>query len=251
VGRDILPTAKDFMKRHEFISFIFLALIMILMVLLATSCSLVNQKLDYNKVYRRDIKLEVNGETFDGVAVPSRSISYRIKMQAYGKIDTLIVKSCSRDVQLSKPSSGVFSSKKKYVYVYEPLQGLEDSASCALEIGAYEEKKGRHGWANIYFQDKKHSLFAELKCGGKHSFEVTKSASVCQGSVGSFQKISFQERVKVSPIREDCKIMQTKDELNYEYIMPRGECVFYFGSKSGDFHTHTTFGFEEILVRGN
>lgn len=246
-----MPSAKGFMKRHEFISFLVLAFILVCLLFLTIGCSLVNQKLDYSKIYRRDIKLEINNEKFDGVGVPTRALSYEIKIQAYGKIDTLIIKSCSRDVQVSKPSSGVFSSKKKYSYLYTPLKGLEDSASCALEIGAYEEKKGRHGWANIYFQDKEHSLIAELKCGGKHILDASKSASVCQGSVGSFQKISFPERVKVSPIREECKIMKSNDEINYQYIMPRGECVFYFGSKSGDFHTHTTFGFEEILVRSN
>ncbi len=31
--------------------------------------------------------------------------------------------------------------------------------------------------------------------------------------------------------------------------MPRGECTFYFGTKDGRLHRHTTLGYESVFVR--
>lgn len=237
------------MRKHEILSFIILTVVIISLIFIISGCSLVNQKLDLNKIYKRDISLEINDEIFEGVGVPFSFYSYEIKIKSKGKIDMLQIKSCSRDEHITKTGGGFFKSGKKFTYIYTPLKGLEDNASCALEIGAYEERKGRHSWANIYFQDKDFDLHAKLKCNG-NLYSDNKSSSVCQGSVGSIQKIIFNERVKVSPDNSRCKVMKTENELEYTYIIPKGECTFYFGSKDADFHIHTTIGYDGILIRG-
>lgn len=213
-----------------------------------TGCALVNQKLNPDIFYQRDIQLEINGEKFEGTAVPKRADKYEIKIKAKGKIDMLTVTSCHREDKFEEPSAGWFSSGKQFVYNYKPIPGLEDGRGCLLDIGAYEKIKGRHAWATIQFQTASEKLPAEILCDG--SSIKSSGVSICQAKAGLLQKIVFPRRVKVSPDSKECDVMKTTDELTYTYEMPLGECNYYFVSKDSQIHGHTTLGYQSILIRG-
>lgn len=251
IGRKLLPQVTSLMKDKKVLSLIFLLLIVYAIMLLSTGCSLVEQKLDPNIVYRRDIKLNINGQDFDGIAVPKKSDSYKIKLKAYGKIDVLTIRSCHREEVFNKPSGGFFSSSKKFEYKYIPVNGIEDKGGCKLDIGAFEEKKGRHGFATIDFETGVENLPAIVKCDGKNYNTDPGSVSICQAREGSLQKIEFDHIVKSSP-DPGCDILETQDFMNFSYIVPKDqECTIYFGDKYGNFHRHTVLGYSGILIRGD
>lgn len=227
------------------------AVIFVLIAQLCCSCSLVSQKLDPQTFYRRDIQLDVNDQKFDGAGVPNFSDEYKIKIKSIGKIDMLTIQSCHRHESFENVGGGIFGASKTFTYIYRPIKGIEDGRGCLLDIGVYERSKGRHGWATLDFQTKMgaENLPAHLLCDGKEWSTDPNSVSICQAKNGTIQKIVFDHRVKVSPDAR-CDVMKTTDEMTYTYLMPVGECTFYFGDKYGNFHRHTTLGFENVLIRG-
>lgn len=251
VGLKLWPAVDSFFKKHKTLALLlFFSVFVILSFMALTGCSLVNQKLDPEKFYRRDIKLEINGEKFDGVAVPKRADEYEIKIKAKGKIDMLTIRSCHREEHFEEPSSGWFSSGKSFKYTFRPIKGIEDGRGCLLDIGAYEKEKGRHSWATIDFETETENLPAIVMCNGEKWNTDPGSVSICQARTGTIQKIIFDHRVKISPDEERCKVFKTKDEMTYEYLMPLGECVVYFADKYQNVHRHVSVGYDEILVRG-
>lgn len=209
-------------------------------------CSSVQQSLDPNVFYKRDIQLEINGEKFDGYGVPKRANSYEIKIRAQGVIDMLTITSCHREESIETPHK-FWESGKSYVYNYTPIHGIEDGSGCLLDIGAYEKIKGRHSWGTIDFQTERETLSAQTLCGGQYT--AYSGVSACQSKYGLIQKINFDERVKVSPDGARCNVMMTSNEKEYTYTMPKGECTYYFVTKAGKIHRHTTLGYEGILIR--
>lgn len=212
-----------------------------------TSCSLVSQKLDANKFYKRDIYLTINGVPYDGIAVPQKAPSYKIKVRARGVIDLITVRSCHREITYEEPSKGWFSSGKTFEFEYKPIAGIEDGKGCLLDIGTFEKIKGRHGWALVAFESDQENVTALLKCNGER--RGARNVSICQARQGTIQQIRFDHRMKVSPDGEKCSVMKTKDEMNYQYIMPLGECLYYFCDQLGYCHQHITVGYEDLLVR--
>jgi hypothetical protein len=216
-------------------------------IILAGCASLPNQKLNPAVFYKRDVQLNINGENFVGVGVPAKDATgYKIKLKAAGKIDLLTITSCHRELTFEKPSQGWFKDGRSFEYFYKPIPGVEDGRGCLLDIGAYEQGKGRHSWATIDFEDGFEQLPAILSCSGER--KAVGPVSICQAKSGLFQTIEFKEKVKVAP-SDECNVLKTKDELTYEFEMPTGECTFYFGTKSKKYHRLTTHGYEEILIR--
>lgn len=211
------------------------------------SCSLINQKLDPNIYYKRDIRLVINGVEFDGIAVPKKSDVYKIKVKARGIIDMITIRSCHREITYEEPSKGWFSSGKTFEFEYRPIKGIEDGRGCYLDIGTYEKSKGRHGWALIDFESAEETVKAELKCNGEK--RAVGPVSICQAHSNTIQKIQFDHKVKVSPDSPKCSVMQSDDEMGYRYLIPPGECVYYFCDRLGYCHRHTTLGYDGLLVR--
>jgi len=222
--------------------------ILLLALFISGCASLVNQELNPDVFYKRDIQLEINGVKFLGVAVPKRADKYEIKIKARGKIDMLTVTSCHREFVIEDPTV-MPGTSRSFSFTYVPIKGIEDGRGCLLDIGAFEKKRGRHSWATIDFETETENLPAILKCNGEKWDTNPSSVSICQGKTGLIQKIRFDHRVKVSPDTEMCNVMKTEDEMTYTYVMPRGECTYYFGDKYGNFHRHTTIGYESILIR--
>jgi len=216
-----------------------------------SSCSLVNQSLDPDTIYRRDIVVTINGEKFVGTGVPKRSDKYEMEIKAKGVINMMTISTCHREVQMEFKDPGWFQKGNIQKWTYTPVKGIEDVKGCMMEIGAFEKGKGRHGWAAIDFLNGFETVPATLQCDG--GTKQVGPVSICQAKFGLVQKIIFDRRMKVAPDRDECKVLRTDPgetfEKVYTFQMPQEECTYYFGDKDGKFHRLTLIGYQSILVR--
>jgi len=231
---------------REIVKTALIVILCLFIMQLFLGCASVYQKLDSATYYKRDIFLEVNGQVFEGVGVPKRALSYKIKVKARGTIDMITVRSCHREFAYEEPSKGWFSKGNTFEFVYTPIPGIEDGSGCLLDIGTFEKDKGRHGWGLLSFEGKNEQTNAALKCNGQF-LKSTHSVSVCQGREGTLQEIQFDHRVKVSP-DAGCKTMMTKDERRYQFTVSPKECNYYFCGVIGDCHFDCPDSFRRLTA---
>lgn len=211
------------------------------------SCSLVDQRLNPDVVYRRDIEVNINGVDFEGTGVPARAEKYDMVIKSPGTISMFTVTTCHRVVQF-EPQTSLFKRGDTVKWSYVPTKGIEDLKGCMMEIGVFDAKHGKHGWAAIDFMNGFETVPATLQCDGQT--RAVGPVSICQAQSGLVQKIIFDRRMKVAPDRDECKVFRTVDEKMYTFQMPENtECTYYFGSKEGEFHRLTLIGFSSLLVR--
>lgn len=253
------------MKRHlketsdyaEFVVFI-ISLVAIFacftFAILTAGCSS-PQKLytpNVNETYKRDLPVEINGVEFIGVGVAPAANTYKVKVTPPGKIDRIMWRTCNREEVVDKPDLGW--GKSKYEFDVTLIEGLEDMAACGLSITVLEEKKRRNGFAFIEFQDKRPeiSLHANLSCNGR--VVQNKGVSICQSSEGLYQQIEFGTAVVQKGSSEQCDVMKPLDETEkkFRFIMPAGECTYYFVAKerapNGKRYSHrlSTIGYTDV-----
>ncbi len=219
----------------------------ILFTVVLTGCADVAQQLRPDLFYQRDVRMRVNGESFQGVGVPLPSSRYRIEVSGAGKIDLVTFTSCGREFKYEPKTSGWFSQGNTYTYDFTPLQSIEDRTTCALDVGIYEKVGGRHGWGLIEFETDE-TVPATVFCNGE--VKVFGGVSVCQSREGLIQKIVFDRKVKHSPDEKRCDNFKTTDEITFENVLPKGECNYQFCDRDGNCHKHVSLGYESILIRG-
>lgn len=219
-----------------------------------------NQELKTNKFYKRDMIVTINGTTFEGVAVAPMASKYDFHVEARGDLDMFLMTSCHKEEQKEKGwnvkkkvRSGLFGwgSKKidlkrevKFSYIQN---SLEKDGDCTLELGGYENRKGRHSWAFIDFESEKYRLPAKMNCNGRTI--KSKGTSVCQSRNGLIQDIEFPEDVIVAD-NNKCGIV-AKKARRFEFPIPLGKCTAIFASKTlpTKFHKLTLLGYESLLIR--
>lgn len=207
--------------------------IMILISLLA-SCQ--TPTADPDKLYRKNMKMRINGVTSYGTYVASKSRLFEIKAKFPSSIEKLKLNSCHRYIVEKKVG-------KSWEYRYIPNKGIEDSGLCVVDIGAFDQK-GVHAWGMIEFKnDPDVMLPAELKCNGVHSKEA--GVSICQSQTGLRQSIEFYDDTKVYS-QDECARPYTYDNRVFFYAIDRGNCVFVF-QQGKKFHRHRTFGYDDEL----
>lgn len=219
-----------------------------LIALFLCGCSTVGQTLSPDVIYRRDIEVTINGQHFVGTGVPAKADKYEMEIRAKGVINMLTIKTCHREEQFEFKEPNWFQKGNTQKWTYIPVKGLEDGKGCVMEIGAFEAKKGRHGWAMLDFYDGFTGVPATLQCNGER--RNVGPVSICQAPSGLMQKIIFDRVMLVEPDRDECKVFRTTDEMTYEFQMPDNtECTYYFGDKDGKFHRLSLIGFSSVLVR--
>jgi hypothetical protein len=178
------------------------------------------------ETYRKDLKLEIDGKTYEGTAVLTRKTSYELTIFPEGKMDRLIIQNCHRDMTTDKPKTGWFSNK--HTFRFMPIPGMEDNRSCPLEIASLEEKKTRNGFAYIDFQDSREeiSLRAYMKCNGEYS--TPQGVGICQAASGLRQSVFFQSQTLLEGVEGECDVMESKDGFFWEWNATPGKCIYYF-----------------------
>lgn len=239
-------------------------------VLLSGCVSQSAQKLSPATYYRNDICFKLgkqslwkrikyrNGNNpdknvdFCGVGVLPAQDKYKFEVQSYGKLDYFAMTTCHEEVTTENPDRGIFKKDGRVYVEYSPT--LEKSLHCPLFIAAYN-KKQRHAWGVIAFENPEYKLSAKLECNGYITDSI--GVSACQSREGLVQKITFNEPVKlVSPVsgasdrKSECPVIGKDNATEIVYKIPNRECVYGFiGLNSKKIHQHYTFGYEEIIIR--
>lgn len=222
--------------------------------LLTPSCApMPVQTLDQNKFYKRDMKLTVDGIAREGVLVAPRAASHSFDIEARGKLDLFTMESCHREVSIEDAGDKGWFADRRHSHVdYRPVPGMEDTGSCVVRFGGYEQSGGRHSWAIIDFEDAETTLPAQMKCNGENY--GSNGVTICQSKQGLLQQIQFPTPVVVTPTAA-CPLPPAADGKTFLFPMPARECVFNFlevvrpGTPARQ-HRLTTIGYESILIRG-
>lgn len=211
--------------------------------LVVASCgSLPTQELKPDIFYRRDMRLEINGKPYEGVAVVDHEPVYEINFHPRGHLDLLLITTCHREDSFRTDQS----KAKAFQYIYQPTPNVEDQGSCELRVNAYDKEKGEHSWGFVAFRTRETTLKAAATCNGEVRHMV--GTSVCQSKKGLIQRIEFDEQVMVAP-DERCPLKRLSDR-EFEYAIEKGECVYLFSDpKVERLHKHITIGYEQVLVR--
>lgn len=219
------------------------------MLFVLTSCSSVSQKLDPSRFYKRDMEITINGLKAEGALVVPKAQSYKFNIKSQGRLDLFTFTTCHREQTKEKAGErGWFADKKRRKFEFFPVPIEANPLACPVELGGYEQKKGRHSWGFIDFEHPDLTLTAELSCNGDK--RKVKGVSVCQAKKGLIQEIVFAQPVIVAE-KNVCIILKSKDDKTFRFKMPKGRCLFRFLTKTGDkkWHRLTTLGYEKILVR--
>lgn len=210
-----------------------------LSLVLTLGCASPGQVLNPSLFYKRDMKINMDGTTGDGVLVVPSLKRHNFVAYAKSEMSLYTFTTCHREVALE-------NMPKEVGGYFVPAVGLEDTGSCPVEIGGYDKKGGRHSWAFIDFQTPESTLPARLKCNGE-SVETT-GVSVCQSRAGLIQRIEFAKEVVTAT--SACGKLTSVDGKVFEFPLVKGQCVYAFKEKeSGKFHRLTALGYESILLR--
>lgn len=190
-----------------------------------------------NLLYKKEVVMTIDGVKASGVYVaPKQTAAYQIRFELPDKPNVVKLSTCHREEIFRDVG-------KKLDYEYRPIAGLETNGSCLLEIAAFDEE-GAHLWGLIEFAGTE-TMTGHVGCNGQTY--LAKGVSFCQTRTGLIQTITFKNVVKVfSP--ERCPKMNTKDQLTFEYVMSVDKCIYLF-SDGKEEHRHTTFGYEEVLIK--
>lgn len=223
-----------------------------LALLLLAGCSGVTQNLtssvEQGTFYKRDMIINVNGKSFDGVGVVPYSGRYDFSVDAKGKLNLFTYATCHRDLTKENAfEKGWFKDKSKTKFSLVLFDEEESGISCPLQLGGYELSKGRHSWGFIDFEHSSLKAKAVLKCNGDK--RKVNGVGVCQSRFGLIQFLIFEEPM-LSPSVATCPKWQSVDGKYFSLEIPKGQCTYRFKGKiSGDNFRITTLGYENILIR--
>lgn len=235
-----------------------ISLVVILyLISLLTGCSEipVNQNLNPDTFYRRDMVLEVDGIKGDGTMVAPYKTEHSFKVVSAGDLDLFTLETCHRDWTKERAWKVVtkkrlfwkkkIEKKREVDFTYKPTE-LE-KGYCPIKLGGYDKSNGRHSWAFIDFKTPGETLQADVQCNGDQ-YKST-GVSVCQSRKGLKQVITFPVVVQVKPAA-NCSLGKVEGKV-FKFNIAGGRCVYAFMEKGGARRVHrlTTLGYESILIR--
>lgn len=198
--------------------------------------------------YKRDMRIEVNGEVFDGVGVVKVQPRYTVTVDAKGTLNLLTITNCHRDT--SKESAfekGIFKDKSRARFSVSLFNEEEGVTACPFHIGGYDIK-GKHSWGFLDFQNSAMELPAQIKCNGAKG-NIT-GVAACQALTGTHQFMEFTGTV-LQATSTTCPQWETKDNKKFSLTVNRGFCTYRFKetAKTGKEFRITVIGYDEILIR--
>ena len=202
--------------------------------------------------FRKSLKFEIDGKSYEGVAVLPRKETYNITIIPDEKMTFYIFQTPHRDIPIDKPETGWFN--KKFVYLYTPQPGLEDQGYTPLEITALNKDQVSDAFAFIEFKDARPeiSLEATLKCNGERQENI--GVSICQTAKGLIEDIIFKEKVLIESVDTGCASPSTTDGLSWRLKASEGECPYYFTARTRHENGHrlshrlTMIGYTKVGV---
>lgn len=219
---------------------------MLALLFLFGACSSVNQVLDNETYYKRDLVLSVDGQNFSGTGVLPEKEEYDITVSTSEEIALLLIRSCNREVQFEKVKCSGLFSKTCFHYKYVPVKEIEKDRVCPVRFEAYRSDSGKHQWGILDFKSSKFQIPFKQTCNGVESNE--NGVGFCQGRMDSVQALTFEEPVRFAEPMPNCE-MPHKVGSHYEVNVKKGECLYTFDTRDGKLGRFLLVGYDGILVR--
>ena len=203
--------------------------------------------------FRKSLKFEIDGKSYEGVAVLPRKETYNITIIPDEKMTFYIFQTPHRDIPIDKPDTGWFN--KKFSYKYTPQTNLEDRGYTPLKITALNKDQVSDAFAFIEFKDANSeiSLEANVKCNGELYSNVI-GVSICQTAKGLIEEILFKEKVLIESVDNNCVNPTTNDGILWRIKASEGECPYYFTARTRHENGHrlshrlTMIGYTKVGV---
>lgn len=211
------------------------------------------QKPDLYNYYKRDLKMTINGITYEGIGVVPKASNYQIRIESIGDISLALFKSCAREDSGTPEKSGPFQFKGKKVieYTYIPRESLEDGDTCPLKIETYDSNNLQNAWGVLEFTHPIFGLPFSVDCNARE-IKSTNGASICQTKQGLITQLKLPQAVMMAPpMPESCAKPEKLGGTNYRILTSRGECLYMFSTQQGILGKLLLIGYEGILVRGS
>jgi hypothetical protein len=210
-------------------------------------------------VYKPDLRIIVDGATFEGMGVTKLSEQTPIYIESLVNIDRVEISSCARhDVcQVKAGSLACDLSRfhvekswfgnpgKKMLYVFRP-SSREKQGNCANLTIAIYDKQALAAWGHLTFR-----ATPELNFPAKFSCNATDwtfaGVSVCSAKAGYVQKIYFDRPVDGHKADPECNVTKISD-AEFEFQPAIGWCRAGF-LRDGKYHGVTINGYDEVLIR--
>lgn len=189
--------------------------------------------------WKRDLEITIGDFKATGTLVVPKKESYRVKVNPPGDKDLVVMKTCHREVEAE--SVGYWD--KLY---FNPVQGLEDTGMCYLELAVFDQK-GKHAWAMVDIESNTFTLPHRVKCNGQDY--NSNGTTICQSKEGLIQEITFPEPVSFSDKAKCERLAQDGQEV-IRFEMPNRECTYVVkGMRSGRLAKVSLIGYERLLLR--
>lgn len=219
------------------------------------SCSTMPvQELKKGVAYKYDMEITVDGIKRTGMLVARKLPTHEVTIKSHGDLDLFSVETCHRQIDSENVYTRKFIKKDKrnYSFEYAPSPTIETDGYCPVRLSGLTEKNGQSSWGFIDFEEPQTTLPALMQCDGAAPFQ-SNGVTVCQSRWGALQKITFPEKVVVTP-DEGCEIPLPADQKQFLFPVARGFCVYNFTEVAPlakqRRHRLTTYGFEQILIHG-
>lgn len=212
---------------------------LIVLTLLLTGCATLPLN-DPGKLYRKELKFQVDEQDQVGVANVGLRQNYEIEIKTENSTRRVRLTSCNVDEVYDNPGRG------KIEYIYDVNAEVKER-SCPLRIALLDED-GEHGWGIVDFQSNMNKLSAYVSCNNRNA--NTHGQYYCQLGSGQVMFMWFDEPTAVVH-RDDCPTPDTKDDgESYQIFLGSGECLYKFGGVfSDERYRLTTFGYDDVFLR--
>lgn len=210
-------------------------------------------------IYRPDIRLGLDDELFEGMAVTELKDENPIYVESLVDIDRVEISSCSRH-DVCQVKAGTMAcdptrfrvetdwfrnAGKKMLYVYRPSAREREGNCSNLTIAIYD-KKVLAAWGYVAFRSMPEKNFpARMSCNAVDW--RFKGLSLCFAKAGHVQRIYFEPPVDDYDAEASCNIKKISMS-EFEFQPEIGWCRAGF-MRDGKYHGVTINGYDEVLTR--
>lgn len=214
-------------------------------------------KMDPEVIHKKDLEFCVNGVAcFKGAGVVPRSHQYQLEIapRKEENIERIVFSTCHQTKPFYMEElpivdlpffASIFGKKKRGIrwdYIPDPV--LEASGDCDLYIYALDFESEDHSWAVMRTQHPKYQLPARITCDGDQGRD-SQGVSVCDGRVGTYQRIKFDVPVQFF-VPDECPKPIRLDSGEYKIKLAKGKCPYLVRSQEGESHSLLLFGWEHF-----
>jgi hypothetical protein len=214
----------------------------LLFLLSSSSCTGTGgANLPTDKVFKKTLKMSVNGVGGVGTMVVPPASKYEIDIEFDARAELVKLRTCHREVTEEKEG---FWKRKEHKFLLQPTSPMETSGFCPIEIGVFD-LDGANSWGLVEIANE--SLPAKVYCNGET--KTYRGVSLCQSMVGLIQRVKFNSHVSYTGA-VDCPKLDNRGDNVFEYVMGAEMCVYvFYDHVLKQYHRHTATGYDYVLLR--